>query len=271
MKKFLSKVLTLALVCAVVVTGTSITSEAKGKKSSKKAVATTYSSNAVVNDFVSTLVNANGLTIGGTSYNAKQVYDLLGQRGSIVQQLPYFCISYRDDGSVSHIDDGRDYYAKNLIIPNDFAKEYYSVAVTYGEAVQTPNGDQFGLLYSDNTGYATDVLAANGVNASRLSLWMQARNLKTYADIYNYLVANGATFVPAADGTGNLVCQQCSGLVCYVSPEGNGEGLIEYIGGGIQTTNKYLPNVYTIWTTYNKLDDNADSAAYTTYDCCLYK
>ena len=271
MKKFLSKVLTLALVCAIVVTGTSFTSEAKGKKSSKKAVATTYSSNAVVNDFVATMVNANGLTIGGTSYNAKQVDDLLSQRGSIVQQLPYFCISYVDDGSVSHIDDGRNYYAKNLIIENDPVKEYYYTAVTNGAAIQFPYGDQFGLLYSDNSGYATDVLAANGVNASRLSLWMQVRNLKTYADIYNYLVANGATFVPAADGSGDLVCQQCSGLTYYVSAEGNGEGLIEYTGGGIQTSNTYLPNVYSIWTTYNKLDDNADSAAYTTYDCCIYK
>ena len=51
--------------CTIVVTGTSITSEAKGKKSSKKAVATTYSSNAVVNDFVATGIKSNGLVIGG--------------------------------------------------------------------------------------------------------------------------------------------------------------------------------------------------------------
>lgn len=267
MKKFLSKVLTLALVCAIVVTGTSITSEAKGKKSSKKAKATVtaYSSNAVVNDFVSTLVNANGLTIGGTSYNAKQVDDLLKQRGSIVQQLPYFCISYVDDGSVSHIDDGRDYYTKNLFIDNA-VKEYYSTSITNGSAYDGPEyGEQFGLLYSDNDGYATDVLAANGVNASRLSLWMQTRNLRTYADIYDYLVANGATFIPSTEVSGQLVCQQCSGLTYHVSAEGNGEGIIEYTGGGIQTSNMYFPNNYIIWTTYY------EGAAYTTYDCAVYK
>lgn len=274
MKKFLSKVLTLALVCAIVVTGTSITSEAKGKKSSKKAktTVTAYSNNAVVNDFVTTLVNANGLTIGGTSYNAKQVYDLLLQPGSIVQQLPYFSISsivdegYTSRTDISHIDNGQDYDSKYLVIHNPVIYYYFSTAINPKLVMYDgpASGDQSGLLYSDNNGYATDVLAANGVNASRLSLWMQTRNLKTYADIYNYLVANGATFVPAADGNGNLICQQCSGLSYCVYAEG--EGIIEYTGGGIQTANMYFPNNYTIVTTYHE-----GGAVYTEYDCCVYK
>ena len=66
MKKFLSKVLTLALVCAIVVTGTSITSEAKDTKKTTSA-----------KTFIDAVLASDGLTVNGQTLTTNQVAAML--------------------------------------------------------------------------------------------------------------------------------------------------------------------------------------------------
>ena len=239
MKKFLSKVLTLALVCTIVVTSTSITSEAKGKKSSKKAVTTTYSSNAVINDFVATMLKSNGLTISGKSYNSQELITLGFTANPAVTVSPMY---WQDDGTFVHdngyVEDtgsGRccgfylrssgvgglnpyvDYSGAELIYNSDIAEYEYEL--------NTMNA--FGTDYYDNAVlnsngvWYTDTFTANGVNTQYICSWMQSRGLNTATDIYNYLIANGATFTADTGlvNTGSLGattqsfgCIQCPNL-----------------------------------------------------------
>ncbi|MBQ8490258.1 MAG: hypothetical protein IJ535_10810 [Pseudobutyrivibrio sp.] len=245
MKKFLSKVLTLALVCAIVVTSTSITSEAKGKKSSKKAVATTYSSNAVVNDFVATMLKSNGLTISGKSYNSQELITLGFAANPAVTVSPMY---WQDDGIFVH-DNGyventggrccgfylssdgiggfnpyADCSGTELIYNSDIAEYELGDMKAYGYT----NYDDNAILNSNGVWY-TDTFVTNGVNAQYISSWMQSRGLNTATDVYNYLVANGATFTADAGlvNTGRLGatvqsfgCVQCPNLYYDIDDQG---------------------------------------------------
>lgn len=235
MKKFLSKVLTLALVCAIVVTGTSITSEAKGKKSSKKAVATTYSSNAVVNDFVSTAIKSNGLTIGGKSYNSQELIALGFAANPAVTVSPMY---WQNDGTVVHDDgyvsdagsgrccgfylysDGFGGFNPNAYNGNSGVDLIYDSDISELEL-----GDMKAYGYTDyndnavlnrNGVWHTNEFVANGIDTQYICSWMQSRGLTTSTDIYNYLVANGATFTVdtglISNTTQAFVCVQCPNL-----------------------------------------------------------
>ena len=231
MKKFLSKMLTLALVCAIAVTSTSITSEAKGKKSSKKAVTTTYSSNAVINDFIATGIKSNGLVIGGKSYNSQELITLGFSANPAVTASPMY---WQDDGTFVHSNGaventgGRccgfylssngvggfnpyaDYSGTELIYDSDIAEYELGDMKAYGYTNYSDNA----ILNSNGVWY-TDTFIANGINAQHICSWMQSRGLNTSTDIYNYLVANGATFtvdtgfISNTNTTQMFVCVQC--------------------------------------------------------------
>lgn len=241
MKKFLSKVLTLTLVCAIVVTGTSITSEAKSKKSSKKAVATTYSSNAVVNDFVATGLKSNGLVIGGKSYNSQEAITLAFAADPAVTVSPmYWQLDeiVHDDGSVSPTGTGHCcgfyLYADGFtgtrfdgvsytIYDSDISELELGEMKAYGYT----NFDDYAELNANGV-WNTNAFIANGINTQYICSWMQSRGLNTSTDIYNYLVANGATFTAdpsliCYDGTKQqLVCVQCPNLHYEIDTDGSG-------------------------------------------------
>ena len=225
MKKFLSKVLTLALVCAIVVTGTSITSEAKGKKSSKKAVATTYSSNAVVNDFVATMLKSNGLVISGKSYNSQQALTLGFSANPVVTVSPMYWQADKivnGDGSVSDTGSGRccGFYlyeggvdGTGTIYGSNTSELSLNEMKAYGFTDFNDNA-----TLNTNGVWNTNAFVANGVNTQYICSWMQSRGLNTAPDVYNYLVASGATFTVDTsfvcyDGSmQNFVCVQCPNL-----------------------------------------------------------
>lgn len=246
MKKFLSKVLTLALVCTIVVTGTSITSEAKGKKSSKKAVATTYSSNAVVNDFVATMLKSNGLVIGGKSYNSQELITLGFAANPAVTASPMYWQTdgtfIHSDGSVENTGSGRccgfyllsngvggfDPYVGNsgaeMIYDSDISELELGEMNAYGYTDFNDNA-----MLNSNGVWNTNTFIANGINTQYICSWMQSRGLNTATDVYNYLVANGATFTADAGlvDTGRLGattqsfgCVQCPNLYYEIDDQG---------------------------------------------------
>ncbi len=233
MKKFLSKVLTLALVCAIVVTGTSITSEAKGKKSSKKTATATYSSNAVVNDFVATGIKSNGLVIGGKSYNSQELITLGFAANPAVTASPMY---WQTDGTFTHdngyVEDtgsGRccgfyllsngeggfnqyeDHSGTELIYDSKISEFELNQMKAYGYI----NLGENAILNTNGTWY-TNAFIANGINAQYICSWMQSRGLNTASDVYNYLVANGATFTADTSLVGDDVTEQS--FVCVQCP-----------------------------------------------------
>ncbi|SFH75218.1 hypothetical protein SAMN04487830_10755 [Pseudobutyrivibrio sp. OR37] len=237
MKKFLSKVLTLALVCAIVVTGTSITSEAKGKNSAKKAVATTYSTNAVVNDLVATGLKSNGLVIGGKSYDSQQLITLGYEANPAVTVSPM----YESRTENSHI-----YYC-GFELYADGAKGTIGSTpkLTYDSGMAKADLDwdkaygwiSFGedaILNTDGV-WNKDAFIANGINTQYICSWMQSRGLNTASDVYNYLVANGVTFTDKSytilgDNPVTIqrfVCNQCPDL-SYEIDTATGETEIGY-------------------------------------------
>ncbi len=254
MKKFLSKVLTLALVCAIVVTGTSITSEAKGKKSSKKAVATTYSSNAVINDFVATAIKSNGLVIGGKSYNSQQAITLAYAANPAVTTSPMYWQQseiVHDDGTVTDIGYlcwGFYLYADGSTgrNPGNINSEgIYGLDMTEPELAYNFFDD--GARLSTNGVWNTNAFIANGINAQYICSWMQSRGLNTATDVYNYLVANGATFtvntgvIYGGEGTDpeqHFVCVQCPSLSYDINTI-NGDADISYHNEDLSGVNSF--------------------------------
>ena len=219
MKKFLSKVLTLALVCVIAVTSTSITSEAK----STKAATTTYSSNAVINDFIATGIKSNGLVINGKSYDTEQLAKLGMAGDSAVTTSPLFEL-YTADGTA--VNSYGDVYSTNsgrawgFVLDDTDGIGIYIAAMTEYELAQM---EAFGYTdfweqarLSTNGVWNTDAFTANNINTQYISSWMQSRGLNTASDIYNYLVANGATFTVdtrfISDTEQFFVCVQCSNL-----------------------------------------------------------
>lgn len=82
----------------------------------------------------------------------------------------------------------------------------------------------------------TDAFIANGVNTQYICSWMQSRGLNTASDVYNYLVANGATFTvntgiiyggDGADPVQHVVCVQCPNLYYDINTT-NGDSSISY-------------------------------------------
>ncbi len=251
MKKFLSKVLTLALICAIVVSGTSITSEAKGKKSSNTVTAA-YSSNAVINDFVATLVKSSGVIIGGKSYNPQQINDMLIKHDPIVKSSTLYDEEYDEALNIYYWGLYLDVPA-SLYYPADYLTGDYadfsnlnergegSYTIYFRPEADTPEsiywikansevpllgqGGENARITGITGNYFTDYFAAKNVNAYYISSWMQTRGLKNATDVYNYLVANGATFVQsntytndgdAVDESGNHYVSDTSTTVTYV-------------------------------------------------------
>ncbi|SFI44029.1 hypothetical protein SAMN04487830_1791, partial [Pseudobutyrivibrio sp. OR37] len=238
--------------CAIVVTGTSITSEAKGKKSSKKAVATTYSSNAVVNDFVATGIKSDGLTIGGKSYNTQQVNTLGHEANPAVTVSP---LCYQEDYELGHFcyfnlcADG----SKGVISPK--AELIYGTGTSSVEMndMAACGYTQFldDAVLSTNGVWNTDAFIANGVNVQYICAWMQSRGLNTASDIYNYLVANGATFTEVATGDATsqaFACNQCPELKYYIYTD-SGETGFKYINENLSGVNLFDINTSTERTT----------------------
>ena len=265
MKKFLSKVLTLALVCAIVVTGTSITSEAKGKKSSKKAKATVtaYSNNAVVNDFVATMAKSNGLTINGKSYNSKQLQTLGLSGDASVTTSPLFVVNLEDGIERSEYGVGDTGFGRSIGFYVEDANHPYTYL--YGSDITTAEFNEMqtygyenyidSSMLNFNGVWNTSVFAANNVNSQYICLWMQSRGLNTAADVYNYLVANGATFVPIPDfhttdpSECEFVCVQCPSLAYYFNSDCSG---ITYLNANASGLNCFSigTNTYTDTNTY---------------------
>ncbi|MBO6129591.1 MAG: hypothetical protein J6P79_11960 [Pseudobutyrivibrio sp.] len=291
MKKFLSKVLTLALVCAIVVTGTSITSEAKSKKSSKKAVATTYSSNAVVNDFVATGLKSNGLVIGGKSYNSQEAITLAYAANPAVTTSPmYWQMSeiVHDDGYVEDIGYlcWGFYLMSNGVGGHNPNADYSGLEAIYGLDMTEPelndmkvygftNFDDFARLSTNGVWY-TDTFIANGVNAQYISSWMQSRGLNTATDIYNYLVANGATFTADAGlvDTGRLGattqsfgCVQCPNLYYDIDDQGT---RIYYTNDNLSGVNIFSISTGTIDNISGPIgSETHESCVVTEFDSCI--
>ena len=240
--------------CTIVVTGTSITSEAKGKKSSKKAVATTYSSNAVVNDFVATGIKSNGLVIGGKSYNSQQAITLAYAANPAVTTSPMYWQTseiVHDDGYVEDIGYlcwGFYLYADGstgLNTGNINSEGIYGLDMTEPELAYNFFDD--GARLSTNGVWHTDTFIANGINAQYICAWMQSRGLNTASDIYNYLVANGATFtvnpgiIYGGDGTDpvqHFVCVQCPNLYYDINTT-DGSSSISYDNDDLSGVNVF--------------------------------
>ena len=111
MKKFLSKVLTLALVCAMVVTGTSITSEAKGKK-------------PVVKTFVDTVLASDGLTVNGQKLTTNQIAEKLKTNDPSLKTVSGYVDTASDvQGIYDEYFDPESYYRHSQI--------YFSIFIRY--------------------------------------------------------------------------------------------------------------------------------------------
>ncbi len=212
MKKFLSKVLTLALVCAIVVTGTSITSEANGKPTPAKT-------------FIDTVLASDGLTVNGQKLTTNQVAEKLKTNdpslkvvsgyvdtASGVQEIydTYFDPeSYYRHSQITGTVDGI-YYQEDIYNDNPFAGVEDQLQLLQNNSIQMLSADgsfmysatvdnagncsPMATIWDSSKGYYTTDLAANNVNASTLATYMQSNNMISALDVYNYLVANGVTF-----------------------------------------------------------------------------
>ena len=220
MKKFLSKVLTLALVCATVVTGTSITSEAKGKSPAKVFIDTVLASDGLTvngqklttNQLAAKLKTNDPSLASVSGYTNPDIYNVQG-----IYDTYFDPESYYRHSQISGYVDG-EYYQEDIYNDNPFAgvedqlqlMRYGKISIVRSDAnpdiysldtsVYSANLDNAGncnamaIIWSNTKGYNTAELAANNVNASALATYMQSNNMVSALDIYNYLVANGVTF-----------------------------------------------------------------------------
>lgn len=248
MKKFLLKVLTLALVCAIVVTATSITSEAKPKKQPKSTPAKV---------FIDTVLSSDGLTVNGqklttnqlaaklktndpslasvSGYTNPDIYDVQGLYDTYFDPES----SYRHS-QISGYVDGM-YYQEDIYNDNPFADvenqmqlmQYGNISIVRSDAnpdiytvdtsVYSANLDDAGncnsraTIWSNTKGYNTAELAANNVNASTLATYMQSNNMTSALDIYNYLVANGVKFTDDSWNTYSDENQTQVGVIATVN------------------------------------------------------
>ena len=235
MKKFLSKVLTLALVCAMVVTGTSITSEAKGGKSPAKI-------------FVDTVVASDGLTVNGQKLTTNQIAEKLKTNdpslktvsgyvdtASDVQGIydEYFDPeSYYRHSQISGCVDGM-YYQEDIYNDNPFAGMEDQLQLLQNNSISMHSADgsfiysagiddagncsPMAVIWDSTKGYYTADLAANNVNASTLATYMQSNNMTSALDIYNYLVANGVKFTDDSWNTYSNGDQSQVGVIATVN------------------------------------------------------
>lgn len=239
MKKFLSKVLTLALVCAIVVTGTSITSEAKPKKQPKSTPAKT---------FVDTVLASDGLTVNGQKLTTNQVGTKLKTNdpslktvsgyvdtASDVQGIydEYFDPeSYYRHSQISGYVDG-EYYQEDIYNDNPFAGVEDQLQLLQNNSIQMHSADGSSIysatvdnvgdcnamatIWDSAKGYYTADLATNNVNASTLATYMQSNNMVSALDIYNYLVANGVKFTNDSWATYSDDSQTTVGVIATVN------------------------------------------------------
>ena len=206
------------------------------KKSSKKAVATTYSSNAVVNDFVATGIKSNGLVIGGKSYNSQELITLGFAANPAVTVSPMY---WQTDGTFTHSDGsvedtGTGRHCGFYLLSNgvggfnqyddrEGAEMIYDLDISESELTEMKAFDfayycDYATLNTNGV-WNTNTFVADGINTQYICSWMQSRGLNTASDVYNYLVANGATFTDdTASLTGDdvteqlFVCDQCPSL-----------------------------------------------------------
>ncbi len=212
MRKFLSKVLTLALVATMVVTGTSITSEAKGKKAT----------NSTATELISIAQASDGLVVGGQNLSTAQLKEQLAGNTALIQTVPGYIppadfsewedpnSEYRHMSESGYV--GGMYYQEDIYNDNPLASLDPSVVDILKKASISMNSTTDGaFIYStcfdnannmttmssiwDSTrGYYTADLTANNLNAKNLAAYMQNNNMVSALDIYNYLVAGGVTF-----------------------------------------------------------------------------
>ncbi|WP_028242396.1 hypothetical protein [Pseudobutyrivibrio ruminis] len=232
MKKFLSKVLTLALVCAIVVTGTSITSEAKGKSPAKT--------------FIDTVVASDGLTVNGQKLTTNQIEAMLKTNdpslktvsgyvdtASGVQEFydEYFDPeSYYRHSQISGYVDGM-YYQEDIYNDNPYSEDFLQALQNNSIHMDSADGLDMYTATLDNVGncntmaniwdsakgYYTADLVANNVNASTLATYMQSNNMMSALDIYNYLVANGVKFTDDSWNTYSNGDQTQVGVIATVN------------------------------------------------------
>lgn len=232
MKKFLSKVLTLALVCAIVVTGTSITSEAKGATPAKT--------------FINTVLASDGLTVNGQKLTTNQVESMLKTNDPSLKTVSgyvdtasdaqgiydeYFDPeSYYRHSQISGYVDGM-YYQEDIYNDNPFSEDYLQTLQNnsiqmygsdglsmYSATVDgSGNCNSMANIWDSAKGYYTADLAANNVNASTLATYMQSNNMMSALDIYNYLVANGVKFTDDSWNTYSNGDQTQVGVIATVN------------------------------------------------------
>lgn len=239
-KRIFTAVLTLALVCAIVVTGTSITSEAKDKKSSKKSTPATT--------FVNTVLASDGLTVNGQSLTTNQIAEKLKTNdpslktvsgyvdtASDVQGIydTYFDPeSYYRHSQISGYVDGT-YYQEDIYNDNPFAGMEGQLQLLQNNSINMLSADgsflysagiddagncsPMATIWDSAKGYYTADLAANNVNASSLATYMQSNNMVSALDIYNYLVANGVTFADDSWNTYSNGDQTQVGVIATVN------------------------------------------------------
>ena len=113
-------------------------------------------------------------------------------------------------------------------------------------------------MLSTNGVWNTDAFIANGVNVQYICAWMQSRGLNTASDIYNYLVANGATFTEVATGDATaqaFACNQCPDLTYFIYTYSDetyaysGETRFIYINENLSGVNLFDINTSTERTT----------------------
>lgn len=238
MKKFLSKILTLALVCAIVVTGTSITSEAKDKNSASTPATT----------FVDTVLASDGLTVNGQKLTTNQIETKLKTNdpslktvsgyvdtASDVQGIydTYFDPeSYYRHSQISGYVDGT-YYQEDIYNDNPFAGVEDQLQLLQNNSIHMSSADgsfvysatvdnagncnTMATIWDSAKGYYTADLASNNVNASTLATYMQSNNMMSALDIYNYLVANGVKFTDDSWNTYSNGDQTQVGVIATVN------------------------------------------------------
>jgi len=239
MKKFLSKVLTLALVCAIVVTGTSFTSEAKPKKQPKSTPAKV---------FIDTVLASDGLTVNGQKLTTNQVASMLKTNDPTLKTVSgyvdtaadvqgiydeYFDPeSYYRHSQISGCVDGV-YYQEDIYNDNPFAGMEGQLQLLQNNSINMSSADgsflysvgiddagncsPMATIWDSAKGYYTADLVANNVNASTLATYMQSNNMVSALDIYNYLVANGVKFTDDSWNTYSNGDQSQVGVIATVN------------------------------------------------------
>lgn len=234
-KRIFTAVLTLALVCAIVVTGTSITYEAKGKPTPAKT-------------FIDTVLASDGLTVNGQKLTTNQIATKLKTNDPSLKVVSgyvdtaadvqgiydtYFDPeSYYRHSQISGYVDG-EYYQEDIYNDNPFAGVEDQLQLLQNNSIHM-NGADGSFIYSatiDNAGncsagttiwdsakgYYTADLAANNVNASTLAAYMQSNNMVSALDVYNYLIANGVKFTDDSWNTYSNGDQTQVGVIATVN------------------------------------------------------